>query len=87
MSDNQLHHDPGLDTGSYTWLKPCPFCGAKPVLHMHHDPGFDKGSDIFWMECATPNCLLEDLLNTYCIQESDLDKFIESWNKRASKDA
>lgn len=64
-------------------LKPCPFCGAKPIIHRATDPGFDKNNSIWWMECATPNCLLEDLLDTYAIQESGLDDFIESWNKRA----
>jgi Lar family restriction alleviation protein len=66
-------------------LKPCPFCGAKPIIHHHHDPGFKKGEgeDLYWMECATPNCLLEDLLDTYPIPESGLEEFIESWNRRA----
>jgi hypothetical protein len=65
-------------------LKPCPFCGAVPSLHTAYDPGYDDNNKIYWLKDETTDCILANLLASRLYFKDELDKLIESWNKRVS---
>lgn len=66
-------------------LKPCPFCGAKAIIH--HDLRYPKWSDApvsaSEVICINYECPIYKADNTYYLSDEDA---IKAWNRRASNE-
>ena len=59
-------------------LKPCPFCGHKPMMET-----WSSGGKMYMLKCSNYNCIKG--MDTYP-RGHDLPKVIEEWNTRAEKE-
>ena len=64
-------------------LKPCPFCGIKPVLQ--HQKEIDKTTgqlkwESWFIRCDGSNCRMWVFIDAY--DKNDIDNIMKVWNKR-----
>lgn len=56
-------------------LKPCPFCGRKPIIEM-----WSSGGRMFMLKCNNPDCPIP--LNGYPAGHN-IDDVKAEWNRRS----
>lgn len=66
-------------------LKPCPFCGQRPVLQrdVRYPRPECKRKDAFEVVCKNLNCIIGYVDERYSLSEEEA---IEWWNRRASNE-
>ena len=62
-------------------LKPCPFCGKKPIIDKQFPP--NPYPVVYAVQCHNINCPVNPMTN-YC---KDKKFIIESWNRRVTDEA
>ena len=60
-------------------LKPCPFCGAEPVITVKDNDEYNTLNDNYDIQCGTENCYLEFGADWF---HESIEKAVEQWNNR-----